>query len=1305
MGLHEIARIGVFWGCPCLWLLTAVSGRLRAAEPLPPQAELVFEDRFDKPDLDAAWRAKVGEWTIADGALRAQGPDAFAVLDRNAGTSMRLEYTAWSDDPCDLSACLNLEASATRPSGVFFQFGGMHNRRSAVVCGGATLWEGAEPLIQPGVKHRVVCERWGPFARFTVDGKVLFHGVIPQAETERNAFAGLFIYNTGHVDDVRLYRFVGDPTGDITAAEPELKVRTWLGFEEAGDLPQLPPGWSVTQGAGTARVALMRDYRNSDPLPRWLDDHCLELASPARDDPPRMEGHFEGQERGLVEFEALVEDGRDLGASGFELSLLDAAGRPAAVLATDEQRRFFARGPDGPVVLDPPVAYTGINPKPPLRFAQGRWFRVRVHFDAAQGRFTAVIVGMYVPERSYNPFPATGHWFVFGKDVPFARPAEGGQIAGLTLALAGGGRLRLDNLYCVAPTNGLTVGGKDVRKPARELLGTAEHPRHDPLDMLLYSLRETLGTQGQYGEEADLRDGKRPEVLKAAFAYDDLLVRQALLQVGARGVQRARSALAAAGKTSPEEVESWLAEVAAIEQDLAGLYRAYLDAYLDGLNDARMTAEVAPLAQRLGERLTGAEIDLAGIQRKLGTKPVPDRQPPLVRLERGRYRTDAGPALFFPQTNWLRWPEQDALLRLDGCPTVYGNVFFQAPQGSFIDTGAFERYVSGYVKRNPDARFMIADVVGLHSCYTLMPDWWLKEHQADDDVFLCDATGKVPLKGENRWESDGRAQLNFWNPTVRAAMRTMATERARYFATRWPGRVMGWEVLQEAHSGAGFAQTGYNQSAQSAFRERLRKAYGTIQAVNERWGTQYGSFDEIVPPAPGAPLPSGLNYEFQRFRQEGYRNWIADYAAAVKAELPDVPVVNRIVDIVPYPTDHTWSFDFTVLYPVFDYFEFHTSMGERLRLSDRMMTSLRRAFGGESGIMEWGLGSAGELFDELGARRATEAEFFRLAAGGRSLFNVWYGIYPGWADCANWSDPRWSHTTLRYSAASIPVSITRLRAYERRLLDYPQVEPRLNILESSSSFLNATPIHGPRSRLVLFAQTLEAGGYDYGFLWEDLVLAGKQDLRSSEVLLLPCATCLAEPVQEWLAAWIGAGGRAVAIAPPGVYDPWGRPSGKLLSVAFPGVQWSEPRPGEWEPQGASAPAAASHPVLGSLCRARLGKGELLVFTKVDNNARPTAEPALLDVIKSLMPRQPFYAADNRFELTLRRDESGGRYILTALNGDLRASAEDEVHLRLPVREALDVEIGVPLPMRRVNDEAVIPLTLAPGEGVVIELRE
>jgi hypothetical protein len=241
---------------------------------------------------------------------------------------------------------------------------------------------------------------------------------------------------------------------------------------------------------------------------------------------------------------------------------------------------------------------------------------------------------------------------------------------------------------------------------------------------------------------------------------------------------------------------------------------------------------------------------------------------------------------------------------------------------------------------------------------------------------------------------------------------------------------------------------------------------------------------------------------------------------------------------------------------------------------------------------------------------------------------------------------------------------------------------------------------------VLFAQTLEAGGYDYGFLWEDLILAGKQDLRGSEALLLPCATCLAEPLQERLREWIAAGGRAVAIGPPGVYDPWGRASGKLLTAAFPGVTWTEPEPGEWAAQGNVLPAEGTpHPVLGSLYRARLGKGELLVFTKVDRNARPEAEPALLDLLNGLILREPFCSAKRRFELTLRHDEKGRRYLLTALNGNLQTPVEDEIRLRLPVRRAVDVELGVPLPLRRERQDVVVPLTLSPGEGVVIELRE
>ena len=119
----------------------------------------------------------------------------------------------------------------------------------------------------------------------------------------------------------------------------------------------------------------------------------------------------------------------------------------------------------------------------------------------------------------------------------------------------------------------------------------------------------------------------------------------------------------------------------------------------------------------------------------------------------------------------------------------------------------------------------------------------------------------------------------------------------------------------------------------------------------------------------------------------------------------------------------------------------------------------------------------------------------------------------------------------------------------------------------------------------------------------------------------------------------------------------------------------------------------------------MGKGELLVFTRIDNNTRPALEPALTSLIKSLAPAQAFYAARNSLELSLRRDAKGRRYILTALNPNLQASVTDEVRLRLPVQKAIDVEIGLSLPLRRQGGEMALSLALSPGEGVVIEVRE
>ena len=61
-------------------LAAATWGQAAERDTLPTQAELIFEDRFEKSELKPEWKVKVGQWKIVDGALEANGPDAFLLL-------------------------------------------------------------------------------------------------------------------------------------------------------------------------------------------------------------------------------------------------------------------------------------------------------------------------------------------------------------------------------------------------------------------------------------------------------------------------------------------------------------------------------------------------------------------------------------------------------------------------------------------------------------------------------------------------------------------------------------------------------------------------------------------------------------------------------------------------------------------------------------------------------------------------------------------------------------------------------------------------------------------------------------------------------------------------------------------------------------------------------------------------------------------------------------------------------------------------------------------------------------------------
>lgn len=76
--------------------------------------------------------------------------------------------------------------------------------------------------------------------------------------------------------------------------------------------------------------------------------------------------------------------------------------------------------------------------------------------------------------------------------------------------------------------------------------------------------------------------------------------------------------------------------------------------------------------------------------------------------------------------------------------------------------------------------------------------------------------------------------------------------------------------------------------SQQLYRDRLRKKYPTLDALNQRWGTRYRSWDDILPPE---DREVSHNFaEFQAFRAESLSDYARVVYDALHAADPDHPV-------------------------------------------------------------------------------------------------------------------------------------------------------------------------------------------------------------------------------------------------------------------------------------------------------------------------------------------------------------------------------------------------------------------------------
>ena len=172
---------------------------------------------------------------------------------------------------------------------------------------------------------------------------------------------------------------------------------------------------------------------------------------------------------------------------------------------------------------------------------------------------------------------------------------------------------------------------------------------------------------------------------------------------------------------------------------------------------------------------------------------------------------------------------------------------------------------------------------------TASPPMWLT--QAHPEVLWKDYRGDVCQPGARQ----------HWRPTS-PVFREYALKLCRAMAEHYKGNpyVVAWHVSNEYGCHNRFD---YSEDAERAFRKWCEERYGTIDAVNDAWGTAFwaqrmNDFTEIVPPrfiGDGNFMNPGKLLDFKRFSSDALKAYYVAERDALAEITPDLPLTTNFM--------------------------------------------------------------------------------------------------------------------------------------------------------------------------------------------------------------------------------------------------------------------------------------------------------------------------------------------------------------------------------------------------------------------------
>ena len=172
---------------------------------------------------------------------------------------------------------------------------------------------------------------------------------------------------------------------------------------------------------------------------------------------------------------------------------------------------------------------------------------------------------------------------------------------------------------------------------------------------------------------------------------------------------------------------------------------------------------------------------------------------------------------------------------------------------------------------------------------TASPPMWLT--QAHPEVLWKDYRGDVCQPGARQ----------HWRPTS-PVFREYALKLCRAMAEHYKGNpyVVAWHVSNEYGCHNRFD---YSEDAEHAFQQWCEERYGTIDAVNDAWGTAFwaqrmNDFSEIVPPrfiGDGNFMNPGKLLDFKRFSSDALKAFCIAERDALAEITPDLPLTTNFM--------------------------------------------------------------------------------------------------------------------------------------------------------------------------------------------------------------------------------------------------------------------------------------------------------------------------------------------------------------------------------------------------------------------------